>query len=367
MEMGRKKIIIGISGHIFSDQRMKRIGSALTEFGYEVELLYREHFKYRSIDTRKGIPVDFKCHPYKIPAKSGVWMYLLLNHRYFWSNLFKPADAYYAVDSDTLPAFALLALIRRKPLIYDAHEYFCEVPELKSALKKKIWDKVTRFGVRVSKIRFTVGPQLAAELSHRYGKAFSTVRNVPALSQKAPMIKTFERPCIIYQGALNEGRQLEILVDAMRQLPSCDCLLIGEGDLSESLRKRAADLKNVHFKGLLSPEELRVITPSCFAGFNLLDAGNSLSYYYSLSNKYFDYMHAAVPSISSRLPEYLNLNEKTGSGICIQNSVEALLQAIRHWLQNPSEYEKLKENAIIAAKSYNWENEKENLRQLISI
>lgn len=367
MVMGRKKIIIGISGHIFSDQRMKRIASALVEMGYDVEILYRHYFKYKSIETRHSEQTAYSTHAYKIPFKSGIGMYLLLNHRYFWSQLLKPADVYYAVDSDTLPAFTLLSIIKRKPLIYDAHEYFTEVPELKSPWKKSIWDWITKWGVKHSQVRYTVAEGLAKELSKRYGKPFGVVRNVPVLAQTTTTSKQFERPCIIYQGALNEGRQLELLIDAMRQLAECDCYLIGEGDLSVYLRARAKDLKNVYFKGLMSPEELRIITPSCFAGFNLLEAKNSLSYYYSLSNKYFDYMHAGVPSISSHLPEYKLLNTATSAGVCIDDTVDAMVSTIRLWLNNRQIYEKLRENAILASKSYNWGNEKENLKTLIQI
>ncbi len=367
MALGRKKIIIGISGHIFTDQRMQRIASALSEWQYDVEILYRHHFKFKEIQTSKSVFQSFSSRAFKVPFKGGIGMYLLLNHRYFWSNIFKHADAYYAVDSDTLPAFTLLSILKRKPLIYDAHEYFVEVPELKSRLKKTIWEILTKWGVKQSNIRFTVGEGLAKELSNRYGKPFGVVRNVPAMAQKAPFIKSFERPCIIYQGALNEGRQLELLIDAMRLLHMCDCFIVGEGDLSVALREKAKGLQNVFFKGLLSPEELRIITPSCFAGFNLLDARNSLSYYYSLSNKYFDYMHAGIPSISSNLPEYTILNQTTNCGVCIEDSVHALTDVIQYWLNNREVYDKLKENAILASKHYNWENEKDKLKTLISI
>ncbi|MCC6817451.1 MAG: glycosyltransferase [Bacteroidia bacterium] len=363
----KKKILIGISGHIISDQRMIRIGNALLDFGYDIEILYRNYYKYKSNDKENALKFDFQIKGYKLPINSGIGMYLLLNHRYFWSQLFKSADAYYAVDSDTLLAFTFLSKIKRKPLIYDAHEYFCEVPELKSKWKKKIWHIITQLGVNQSSVRYTVGPQLASELSKRYGKLFGTIKNVPSISQKTIEITTSKRPIIIYQGALNEGRKIELLIEAMQQLPMCDCLIIGEGDLSLILRQKAASLNNVIFKGLLTPDELRAITPTCFAGFNLLDASQSLSYYYSLSNKYFDYMHAGIPSISSRLPEYLDLNEKTRAGVCIDDTLIDLTNQIKRWLEFPNEYDKLKENANIASKTYNWEKEKEVLKTLIKI
>src|SRR5690606_23972933 len=137
-----------------------------------------------------------------------------------------------------------------------------------------------------------------------------------------------KRPILLYQGALNKGRCLEILIDSAALLPEYDIIIIGEGDLSESLRKRAEPYHNIEFMGLQTPENIRKITGKCYLGFNLLDAGESLSYFYSLSNKYFDYMQAGVPSVSSELPEYISLNEKYKIGVCIPNTLESWLNLV---------------------------------------
>jgi hypothetical protein len=93
---------------------------------------------------------------------------------------------------------------------------------------------------------------------------------------------------------------------------------------SSQIEIQKSKLTNVAFKGLLSPNELKRISAQCFVGYNLLNA-QSLSYYYSLSNKYFDYVQAGIPSISSHLPEYELLNSEYGCGVCIKITKVALI------------------------------------------
>ncbi|MFM6952116.1 MAG: glycosyltransferase, partial [Bacteroidota bacterium] len=59
-------------------------------------------------------------------------------------------------------------------------------------------------------------------------------------SQNKPIDNPFEwlrnKQFMLYQGALNEGRGLEVLIEAMKSIP-CELVLAGEGDLSKALRE----------------------------------------------------------------------------------------------------------------------------------
>ncbi len=359
----RKTIIIGITGHIISDQRIIRIAGTLSDH-FRVIVYYRHFFKYKPVDSDASFP--FETHSIRSVFKQGVLFYLWYNLLLLVRILFRKADHLYAVDSDTLPAFTILSKLKRKPLVFDSHEYFTEVPELMDhPFKKKIWHWVTRAGVRQSSLCLTVGAELATILEKVYGKPFSCIRNLPSFDPSKEHEKSEPR-VILYQGALNEGRELELLIDAMQDLPEFHCILAGEGDLSQSLRDRAASNKHIQFAGLLTPEVLKELTRKCFAGYNLLSP-SSLSYYYSLSNKYFDYMHAGVPSISSMLPEYMALNAVHACGVCINNSRQELVSTLRSWVNDQTHYHKLKENAIIASQKLSWENEQKLLLNLFQI
>lgn len=362
--MGHKKnIIFAITGHIITDQRIIRIASSLQANQFNVTVYYRAYFKFKDSQKKSIGSYPFKIRKLTFLFNKGVLFYAFFNLRIFLLLLFKKADIYCAVDSDTLLAFTLLSKLKRIPLVFDAHEYFAEVPELENKLRKKnIWHWVTLKGVQQSAARYTVSESLAVALSERYNASFATIRNVPFYKEKDIHIK-FNRPTVLYQGALNKGRELELLINCMKHLPEFDCLIIGEGDLSNELRQQAHGIANIEFLGLLTPEKINTITQKVFFGYNLLDA-SSLSYYYSLSNKYFDYMQAGVPSISSNLPEYQLLNNQLGCGVCIPNTQNDLINCLKKYLNNQSEYEKLQQNALLASLNNNWELECQKLVQI---
>ena len=360
----QKTIAIAITGHFYTDQRMQRISSVLKEMNFHVLLVYRPFVKSGNIVKNTELK-DIDLLAIKPLFNSGILFYLWFNVLLFFKLLFKKIDIFYAVDSDTLAAMLCLSMLKSKPLVYDAHEYFAEVPELQGkSIKKWIWHRLTLAGVKRSKLCITVSDSLAKALELRYYKPFSVIRNVPFYHQE-PKVVPFHSPTIIYQGALNKGRELELLIEAMKELPQFKLLLVGEGDLSATLRELAQKLKltNVEFKGILSPNELKTISAKCFVGYNLLDA-QSLSYYYSLSNKYFDYVQAGIPSISSHLPEYEFLNTEYGCGICIMNTKEALVETLLKCYSDEFYYNKLKENALFAAEKLNWNQESVRLKEL---
>lgn len=356
-----------MTGPLQGDQRMLRIAGALADTGHTVHIVHRKKSKFGYIGQPGGEKYSFTGTALHVPFRSGMLFYVFYNLGLFCRILFKPCDMLYAVDSDTLPAMIMLRILRFKPLVYDAHEFFSEVPELSGRpIKKYIWNCVTKSGVKLASVCITVGPALAQILEKKYGRPFHVLRNVPELrpSEHDP---TFANPVILYQGALNKGRMLEMLIDTIKEMPDFHCIIAGTGDLDAGLRERAAGCDRIRFTGHLAPDELRKLTPRCFAGYNLLDAGESLSYRYSLSNKYFDYMHAGIPSISSALPEYTELNDKWSCGICIPNDMPSLQGILLHWKNNPELYVRLKENTKFAANANHWALEKEKLKELFPV
>ena len=64
----------------------------------------------------------------------------------------------------------------------------------------------------------------------------------------------------------------------------------------------------MEFRGYVRPEALRAVTARAAVGVMLLE-NRGLSYYYSLANKFFDYVHAGIPQVLIDFPEYRALNE----------------------------------------------------------
>lgn len=352
------RILCCVTNDLSYDQRMIRICRSLQEAGYEVTLIGRQ--KPQSVPL---VVQPFAQHRMHCPFRRGWLFYAVFNLQLFWKLLWSRGDIICAVDLDTLlPAF-LVAKLKNSKLVYDAHEYFTEVPELvNKPLVKRIWSVLADWLIPRTDLAYTVGPALADIFERRYGKAFGVVRNLPLSGKphldppQAPLT-----PVLLYQGMLNEGRGLEALIDTLPLLPAPVILwLAGEGDRSASLRQQVATAglqHRVHFLGLLAPEALHQISSQAIIGFNLLE-NKGLSYYYSLANKAFDYIQAGVPSIQMQFPEYERLQEQWRVFQLVPDlSPDTLAAAIRHLLDDTARWEELRRNCLSAARSLCWENE----------
>src|SRR5690625_7829138 len=74
----------------------------------------------------------------------------------------------------------------------------------------------------------------------------------------------------------------------------------------------------VVFYGRQEPQDLPDLAAQATIGLNLL-RGDSRSYYYSLANRYFDYMHNCLPAIHMDFPEYSLLMQKYQVGKRLRN------------------------------------------------
>lgn len=338
---------------------MQRICRTLVENGYTVTLVGRSLPHSAPLDNTSFHQKRLHCR-----FRKGFLFYAEYNLRLFRYLLFASFDAVCSVDLDTLPAGCFATLLRRKRRVFDAHEYFTEVPEVTDrAFVKGIWEMVARLCLPFYQHAYTVGNGLAAIFEKKYGLPFRVVRNVP-VSIHSPVADKKKPYVLLYQGALNEGRGIETALEAMKQLDDVQLWLAGEGDLSEMLRRRATELglgDKVRFLGFIKPEELRRYTAQAWLGINLLE-NKGLSYYYSLANKFFDYVQAGTPVLTMNFPEYKALNEEQEVGILLDElSPGAVAVSINKLLDNNALYQKLQQNCLSARKVWNWEAEEKIL------
>jgi glycosyltransferase involved in cell wall biosynthesis len=272
-------------------------------------------------------------------------------------------SAFCAIDLDTLFAVGLVSVLKQKTLIFDAHEHFTEVPEVTNRkFTQWIWNAIGKIFIPSAKLCYTVGPQLANILGKIYENKFEVIMNVPTLVDKVDGVDK-DISYIFYQGALNESRGLEQAILAMHQVENLQLWLAGEGDLSLQLRELVAKEKlqnKVIFLGYIQPENLKKLTLNAKIGLNLL-APNGLSYYYSLANKYFDYMQAGIPCICANFPEYIAINNKYHCSVLVDCNIDLIAQSINELLQNKILYETLKNNSLKASKNFNWSKEEQKL------
>ena len=351
-----KKLLFAVTTDLNHDQRMQRICTSLAQQGYDVELVGRQKH-----DSKPLMPQPYQQHRLQCRYNKGKLFYLEYMLRlYFYLNS-RGYDALCAIDLDTaLPVF-FQAKKKRVPFVYDAHEYFPEVIEVTDRkMVKAAWTAIERFIVRRTKHAYTVTQSIADIFYRKYSTRFDVIRNVPVLRQYEPAEKA--PATILYQGAVNAGRGLEPLLEAMVGLDA-KLIICGTGDVFDNLLKLARDLgveHKVEFKGQVLPQNLLHISRSCRVGVMLLE-NKGLSYYYSLANKFFDYIHAGVPQLVIDFPEYVALNDKYKVGLLTSLNVEEIREKLNLLLKDEVLYHDLVANCEQAKQELNWQHEEQKL------
>lgn len=355
-----KKLFFTVTNDLNYDQRMIRICTSLAKNGFDVTLIGR-----LKKNSQSSVNQLFKQVRLSLFFTKGPLFYIEMNIRLFFF-LLKKADIICAIDLDTLPAGFWAARLSKKKIIYDAHEYFTEVPELVNRPKiQKIWQWVEKKFVPKVDGAYTVCESLQNIFSKKYNIQFETIRNVPFASQKISKVETKkDKKIILYQGALNDGRGLNEMILAMVHLNDYELWLAGEGDLSNYLREQSAKNEvedRVKFLGMILPQNLPNLTTQADVGLNLLE-NKGLNYYYSLANKTFDYIQAGIPALHMDFPEYQWINKKYQVGLLLENlEVKTIVKAIEQIFKSAKHYSDLKSNCKSAAKELTWENEEKKL------
>ena len=360
--MKKKKIYFLTFGDIPFDQRMQRIWSSLNDAGYEISIFGRKLF---------DVPLDnypFEIKRFTPVFRSGVLAYAEFNIRaviYLIQN--KPV-CLCCIDLDTLLAGRFYKLIKRFTLIYDAHEYYTESPEIVGRpVIKFIWKKLADFCIPAVDLAYTVSQSIAKEMSLLYKVDFGVVRNLPLRYEIVDRKTSFNKPYILYQGALNVGRSLESLILSMSAEDQLILCIAGEGDLKDALISLvdSHDLEEkIIFLGNLPPDKLREVTGQAWLGINLLE-NLGKSYYLSLANKFFDYIQCGIPQICIDFPEYRSLNDEYRVAMLIDDISSAnIFNSVKMLKEDELLYRTLVNNTIRAAGELNWEKESGKLTEI---
>ncbi|HOE03899.1 MAG TPA: glycosyltransferase [Bacteroidales bacterium] len=355
------KIVVSVSNDIVTDQRVHRVCNTLIDNDFKVVLLGRK----KQNSPTLGI-YSFETKRFRLLFEKGPLFYACLNMRLFLYLLFVKADIFLSNDLDTLPANYYAAKIRCKKLVYDSHELFTEVPELQGRPRvKAFWERIEKRILPNIKYSYTVCESIAAYYNQKYGIEMHVVRNVP--TKKEIQIPFHERGNVfIYQGVLNKGRGLEMLIESMVHLKEYQLIIAGSGDIEDKLKHIAAEHKadNVLFAGRIPPEALHALTCKAILGFSL-EEDLGLNYRFALPNKIFDYIQAGVPVMVSKLPEMEKLVTLYTVGQCsLATTVQQLSGEIQKIIGNKSYRELYHPNCLKAAETLHWGNEKQILTSL---
>lgn len=373
----KTRIVVSVILDLVTDQRVHKVCNSLQNAGYEVLVIGGKRKKSLPLTPR-----SYKAVRLPLFFQKKMWFYAEYNIKLFFKLLFTRCDILLANDLDVMPANYLASVIKRKPLVYDTHEYFLGMPQLHGKrLAKKVWAFVERSTFPKLKYIYTICQSFCDLYDKDYGKKLWYVRNVPPLNieetfQFEELKKDIDgriprnKHLLLYQGAgINHERGAEELILSTQFLDpqQFHLLLVGGGDVFDTL------VEMIHAKGLTDRitiipkvpfEVLRHITRQAHLGLTL-DKPNNINHLYGLPNKIFDYLHSGVPVITSRLVEMERIISKYDVGTYIENhNPEHIAHCIQGALEDSIRLERWKRNTLLVKAEMNWENEEKLLLQI---
>ena len=276
-------------------------------------------------------------------------------------------DCICAIDLDTILPCYYVSKLKGIERVYDAHEYFSQLDEVISRQNiYRFWHRIERKMIPEFVNGYTVCDSLAEEFKKHYKVNYKVIRNVPLLERLTG--EENNRNVILYQGAVNKGRGLDNLVLAMKNV-NAQLWVCGNGNFMEEMKSTVVAnglTRKIIFYGMLQPMDLKKKTSAAYIAINPFDHAG-LNQYLSLSNKFFDYIHAEVPQVTMNYPEYRKINDQYKVAELIDDlDPGTIANAINKLLNDKELYSQLKKNCLTAKQDLNWQKEKDKLLKFYS-
>lgn len=275
-------------------------------------------------------------------------------------------------DTPLLPIAVTMAWFCRAKVIYDAHELESDkngqtrlIARCTLAVEKFCWLGVDGF--------VTVSASILSWYGDRFPRKDSAlVYNSPMFSREPAADvpdcqgRYFHRKygfpedrlVFVYLGLLGPGRGVETLLQVFsRSDIQAHVVFVGRGSLRETIVNHALGNNRVHVHDVVPHDQVVPLVKNADYGFCMVERV-SLSDYYSLPNKLFEYAFAGVPLLASNFPDMQELVERFNLGFCAANDAEAIAHAVIR-LQDRG-----RQRMTSNIESLGWQAQAEKLRAL---
>lgn len=246
-------------------------------------------------------------------------------------------DVIHCHDTLVLPLGCIVKWLTGARLIYDAHELESDrngLTRVQGGLTLRVEKLLWRFVDAL----IVVSPSIERWYQDNIGPKPSTViLNSPLFHEGGGededyLRKRFSIPedakIFIYVGILGNGRGIDLLTEAFKDPQvSSHVVFLGYGELSEELKRLAGQYSNVHVHDAVPHSQVVPIAQSADFGLCLVQ-NVSLSDYYCLPNKLFEYCFAGVPVLASDFPDIRALLTQYGVGECCKLQADDIRDAI---------------------------------------
>ena len=257
-----------------------------------------------------------------------------------------------------------IAKIFKIKIIYDPHELETEKINIKG-LRKKFSKWLEYLLIKKVDHIFVVSEHIA----DWYEKTYSITR--PTVLLNAPRAKHIDKTSyfkntfhlrddqiiILYQGVLEAGRGVQILLEAFKKRINDKIVIVfmGYGELMREIQSLSKSYNNIFFHKAVPTDMLLSYTVSADIGIALIQ-NTCLSYNLCMPNKLFEYAMAGLPVIVSNVKEMSAFVKKHQMGVVMEDdTAKSFNKAIERLLS--MDLLVLKQNAKKVALDNSWEHQ----------
>ncbi len=241
-------------------------------------------------------------------------------------------------DTLFLPIAFLVKWVCKAKLVYDAHELESNkagqsiiLSKYSLFVEKRIWKSID--------LLITVSPSIIEWYNQNLGfKKSVLILNSPEL-----LIKTeersnyfrekfsipFDKKIFLYLGILGNGRGLDLYLEAFKRdgLES-HVVFMGYGLHTERINEIAKEWSNIHYHPAVPHDQVVKISKSADVGLCLVERV-SLSDYYCLPNKLFEYAFSGLYVLSSDFPDMRKVVEEYKLGEVSELNSDSVYRAVK--------------------------------------
>lgn len=363
-----RKVLMLLTNCFDPDPRVHMEARTLTEHGDRVTILGWDRDVKRPREERiEDIRVQ-RIHLRSTHGRGTAQVPFLLA---FWAlalieGLRQDFDVVHCHDLDTLPLGLVLGRIRRKKVVFDAHESF---PDMLAGNVPNGLRKVLRLMedilVRRVDALLTVGELLRREYQGRGARATYVVGNwkrledyalsaQQAIEERRRLGIPDDKLVITYIAWLSQERRLGALLEAVEKGQGIFLLIGGDGPLREEVQRRSRDRRNIRYLGYVDPSQVPLYTAVADVIYYGFDPANPNAQY-SAPNKLFEALAAGKAVITGRFGEIADIVQRERCGLCLPSLTRENIADAFQTLRQRGILKCYQQNAERAGQErYNW-------------
>jgi glycosyltransferase involved in cell wall biosynthesis len=362
---------------INSDSRILKemLSIANSNNTYNVQGIGIERNEDRNSNTTENITI----HSLKLRSRNWKKLPNILRHililiefyikLFSFSKKLKP-NIIHCHDVMVLPIGVLVKIFYKTKLIYDAHELESQKNGI-TPIESKIVYFVEKISWKCINNLIVVSPSIVKWYNREIGKkSTEIIMNAPFVAknnideESDYLRKLYNIPksskIFIYIGGFMKGRGIEILMNIFKKEDiNSHIVFLGYGELRDKMIQESDKYVKIHVHDAVPHEKVIPIAKSADIGLCFIQ-NISLSDYYCLPNKLFEYAFAEIPMLASNFPDIIEVVDKFNLGKYSSLEIEDIFNTIKEF-EEMEELPKIKSENLY---ELSWQKQEEKLIKL---